>query len=145
MKAIDNGGNMNASYHGSCLCGVARFEIEEFMPQIAHCHCSMCRRSHSAAFATIAGVSRSKFRWLEGEGALKENTAENGTTRTFCSYCGSSLTFSSPRAPADVVEVAVGAVDDDVPVQPADWEVCSPARLRHAGSSSAAARGAGPD
>jgi len=109
---------MNALYHGSCLCGVVKFEIDEFTPQIAHCHCSMCRKFHGAAFATIAGVASSKFRWVEGEGALKRFTATNGTTRTFCRHCGSSLSFSSPRAPADIVEVALGAVDDPVPVQP---------------------------
>jgi len=109
---------MTKSYRGSCLCGVARFEIDEFLPQVAHCHCSMCRKFHGAAYATIAGVSRSNFRWVEGQDALKEYTAENGTTRTFCCHCGSSLTFSSPRAPEEVVEVALGTVDGDVPVKP---------------------------
>jgi hypothetical protein len=106
------------SYHGSCLCGVVKFEIDEFLPEVAHCHCSMCRKFHGAAYATIAGVSRSKFRWTAGEEALKGYTATNGTTRTFCGRCGSSLTFSSPRASGDVIEIALGTVDGDLPVQP---------------------------
>jgi hypothetical protein len=109
---------MTDLYRGSCLCGVVRFEIDEFLPQVAHCHCSMCRKFHGASYATIASVSRSKFRWVEGEDALKGYTAENGTTRTFCNYCGSSLTFSSPRASEDVVEIALGTVDGDVAVEP---------------------------
>jgi len=109
---------MTDPYRGSCLCGVVRFEIDEFLPQVAHCHCSMCRKFHGAAYATIAGVSRSKFRWVEGENALKGYTAENGTTRTFCRHCGSSLMFSSPRAPEEVIEIALGAVDGDIPVEP---------------------------
>lgn len=109
---------MTGSYRGSCLCGTTRFEIDEFHPQAAHCHCSMCRKFHGAAFATIAGVPRSSFRWVAGEDALKGYTADNGTTRTFCRYCGSSLMFSSPRAREDVVEIALGALDDDVPVEP---------------------------
>ena len=125
---------MTDLYRGSCLCGVVRFEVDEFLPQVAHCHCSMCRKFHGAAYATIAGVSRSKFCWVEGEDALKAYTAENGTTRTFCSHCGSSLTFSSRRAPEDVVEIALGTVDGDVPVEPnahifvasgANWTVLS--------------------
>ncbi len=109
---------MTHPYRGSCLCGVVRFEVDEFLPQVAHCHCSMCRKFHGAAYATIAGVSRSKFRWVEGEDGLKRYTAENGTTRTFCSHCGSSMMFSSPRAPQDVVEIALGTVDGDVPIEP---------------------------
>ena len=109
---------MTDPYRGSCLCGEVRFEIDEFLPQVAHCHCSMCRKFHGAAYATIAGVSRSKFRWVEGENALKGYTAAKGTIRTFCRHCGSSLMFSSPRAPEEVIEIALGAVDGDVPVEP---------------------------
>ncbi|MDH3379048.1 MAG: GFA family protein [Gammaproteobacteria bacterium] len=109
---------MTDPYQGSCLCGVVRFEIGEFLPEIAHCHCSMCRKFHGAAYATIAGVPRSKFRWTAGEQALKGYKAKNGTTRTFCSRCGSSLTFSSPRALESVMEIALGTLDGDVPVQP---------------------------
>ncbi|MDH3692615.1 MAG: GFA family protein [Gammaproteobacteria bacterium] len=109
---------MTESYRGSCLCGTVKFEIDEFLPQAAHCHCSMCRKFHGASYATIAGVHRSNFRWLEGADALKRYTAENATTRTFCRHCGSSLTFSSPRAPEEEVEIALGAMDGDVPVVP---------------------------
>ena len=125
---------MSVPYRGSCLCGVVRFEIGEFLPQVAHCHCSMCRKFHGAAFATIASVSRSRFRWVAGEDALKGYTAENGTTRTFCHHCGSSLMFSSSRAPAGAVEIALGTLDGDVPVKPdahifvgsgANWTVLS--------------------
>ena len=109
---------MTELYCGSCLCGVVKFEIDEFLPQAAHCHCSMCRKFHGAAFATLAGVVHSNFRWIEGEDALKGYTAENGTTRTFCRHCGSSLTFSSPRGQEQEVEIALGAMDGDVPVVP---------------------------
>ena len=128
------GDAVTESYRGSCLCGVVRFEIDEFLPSVAHCHCSMCRKFHGAAYATIAGVPRSKFRWIAGRNALKGYTAENGTTRTFCRHCGSSLMFSSPRAPVDVVEIALGTVDGDIPVEPdahiyvgsgANWTVFS--------------------
>lgn len=125
---------MTDPYRGSCLCGIVRYEIDEFLPQAAHCHCSMCRKFHGAAYATIASVLRAKFRWTDGVDALKGYTAENGTTRTFCSHCGSSLMFFSPRAPEDEVEIALGTVDDDVPVGPsahifagsaANWTVLS--------------------
>ena len=109
---------MTDPYRGRCLCGTVKFEIDEFLPQAAHCHCSMCRKFHGASYATIAGVHRSNFRWLEGADALKRYTAENATTRTFCRHCGSSLTFSSPRAPEEEVEIALGAMDGDVPVVP---------------------------
>jgi len=109
---------MTDPYRGSCLCGAVKFEIDEFLPDVAHCHCSMCRKFHGAAYATIAGVLRSSFRWLEGADALKGYTAVNGTTREFCRHCGSSLTFHSSRAPGEEIEIALGAMDGDLPVEP---------------------------
>jgi len=108
---------MTDAYSGSCLCGAVSFEIDEFLPA-AHCHCSMCRKFHGAAFASIASVPRSGFRWTKGEDALKDYAADNGTTRTFCHHCGSSLKFSSPRASQGEVEIALGAMDSDIPVKP---------------------------
>jgi len=109
---------MKDPYRGSCLCGIVKFEIDQFLPQAAHCHCSMCRKFHGASFATIASVIRSNFRWLESANALKSYTAKNGTTRTFCRQCGSSLTFSSPSASEAQIEIALGTMDGDVPVEP---------------------------
>lgn len=109
---------MTKPYRGSCLCGAVKFHIDEFLPEAAHCHCSMCRKFHGAGYVTFASVPRQSFRWTEGEDTLKGYTAENGTTRTFCRHCGSSLSFFSPRAPEDEIEIALGAMDDDVPVVP---------------------------
>ena len=78
----------------------------------------MCRKFHGAAYATIAEAARQHFRWTAGEELLKDYTADNGTTRRFCRHCGSSLTFCSPRADPDLVEIALGAFDDEVPVRP---------------------------
>lgn len=145
---------MADAYRGSCLCGAIRFEVDEFHAQAAHCHCSMCRKFHGASFATIASAPRDRFRWVAGEDALKGYTAPNGATRTFCRHCGSSLMFTSTR-PAEEVELALGAMDDDVPVKPsahifvdsaANWTVFSDdlPRYREArGSGKVADAGAG--
>jgi hypothetical protein len=109
---------MPAPYRGSCLCAAIGFEVDEFAPRTGNCHCSMCRKFHGAAYATIAEAHTSHFRWLRGEDKIKAYTAANGTTRSFCADCGSSLTFASPAADPELVEIALGCFDDDVPVKP---------------------------
>ena len=109
---------MPGPYQGSCLCAAIKFEVDEFAPQTGNCHCTMCRKFHGAAYATIAEAQRRHFRWLCGEDSLKAYTASNGTTRSFCGHCGSSLTFASPHADPDLVEIALGCFDDEVPVKP---------------------------
>ena len=121
---------MTGPYRGSCLCGAIRFEVDAFAPATGNCHCSMCRKFHGAAYATIAEAKSAHFRWLQGEDRLKGYTADNGTIRRFCSDCGSSLTFFSPAADPDLVEISLACFDDRVPVKPdahifvdsgADW------------------------
>jgi hypothetical protein len=109
---------MSGPYRGSCLCGEIRFEVDEFTPRTGHCHCSMCRKFHGAAYATLAEALSDHFRWICGEDLLKGYTAVNGTTRSFCSNCGSSLTFSSPNVDPELVEIALGCFDDEVPIRP---------------------------
>ena len=109
---------MTDTYKGSCLCGQVRFEVDAFEPLLSNCHCSMCRKFHGAAYGTLAEARQEHFRWTAGEELLKGFTADNGTTRRFCSNCGSSLTFASPLADPDLVEIALGCFDDEVPVEP---------------------------
>ena len=108
---------MPGPYRGSCLCKAIRFEVDEFEPQTGNCHCSMCRKFHGAAYATLAEARRENFRWIDGEKLINGYTADNGTTRSFCSNCGSSLTFASPNADPDLVEISLGCFDDEVPVR----------------------------
>jgi len=109
---------MPPPYRGSCLCNAVRFEADRFAPQNAHCHCSMCRKFHGAAFATLAEVADDDFRWIAGEDLLRAYTADNGTTRQFCSICGSSLTFADAGEDPGIVEISLACFDDEVPVVP---------------------------
>ena len=105
---------MSKRYQGSCLCGVVRFSVDGFSVQAAHCHCSMCRKFHGSAFSTLVEVSG--LAWLSGSDHLKDFKASNGTIRTFCLACGSSLGFRTKGAPLTQIELAIATFDEDIPV-----------------------------
>ncbi|MFZ0487315.1 MAG: GFA family protein [Arenicellales bacterium] len=109
---------MSAPYRGQCLCGAVKYEVDAFNPRIGHCHCSMCRKFHGAAFSTYGEANASDFRWVQGEAELKSYTADNGTTRRFCRHCGSSMTFAPSHKPDDIVEVALGTLDSNLDMSP---------------------------
>jgi hypothetical protein len=52
---------------GSCLCGAVKYRIDTPIREVSHCHCSMCRKAHGAAFASYASVPRAAFHLLEGQ------------------------------------------------------------------------------
>ncbi len=108
---------MNAIYHASCLCGQVTFSVGSFSTQAANCHCTMCRKFHGAAFGTLVSVSEDTLNWLSGESLLRDYTAKNGSIRTFCNDCGSSLGFRVKGQPREKMEVAIATFDDDIPVK----------------------------
>ena len=101
-------------FKGSCLCGSVQFSVSGFDKEAANCHCTMCRKFHGAAYGTLVGVR--DLHWLSGEKMLSEYVAVNGTIRTFCSGCGSSLGFRIKDAPAEKIELAISAFDEEIPV-----------------------------
>jgi hypothetical protein len=106
--------SMSDLYKGSCLCGDVTFVVNSFSEQAANCHCTMCRKFHGAAYGTLVGVAGLK--WISGKGLLKEFTAPNGTVRTFCSNCGSSLGFRVKGESLKEIELAISTFDSDIPV-----------------------------
>ncbi len=106
---------MSKILRGSCLCGAVTFAVDALEPVTAYCHCSMCRKFHGAAFATLA-ESRG-FRWLTGADRVREYVAANRTVRSFCVDCGSSLGFRGKGVPLEHMEAALGCFDDPVQIE----------------------------
>ena len=94
---------------GHCLCGTVRFAVDA-VRDLSHCHCSMCRKHHGAAFATMARVREEAFRWTAGEDRVRRYESSPGFHRSFCGACGSSL---PGRSPAGGWFVPAGLFADD--------------------------------
>ncbi|MDC0612050.1 GFA family protein [Vibrio sp.] len=103
-------------YKASCLCGKITFSVGGFSLSAPHCHCSMCRKFHGAAFGTLVEVK--SLNWISGKESLAEYQAPNGTIRTFCSHCGSSIGFRGKGISQENMEVAIALFDDNIPVKP---------------------------
>jgi hypothetical protein len=96
-------------HRGSCLCGGIRYQLSSELRATTHCHCSMCRKAHGAAFATHGGVPKSDLRLLTGADLLREYRSSPTTTRSFCSQCGSQLFWQ--KSDEDWVAVSLGTLD----------------------------------
>lgn len=103
------------SIKGSCLCGTVSYEVTAPFEFLGHCHCSVCRKSHGAAFATWGIIKAGQFRWTSGEDFVQGYESSPGTTRCFCKRCGSPLACTHSGA---VGEVVVGSVDGDPGARP---------------------------
>jgi hypothetical protein len=118
---------------GACLCGAVRFTAS--LPSLfcAHCHCSMCRRNHGAAYVTWIGVARERLALEAGADLLKRFASSEHGSRTFCSRCGTSL-FCENAAHPERVDIPLASLSGPIDRGPqlhayfddrAEWtEVC---------------------
>lgn len=116
---------MSERHEGGCQCGALRYRIEAPLRDIAHCHCSICRRSSGGILTTWVTVARADFHWLRG--APRAFASSPSCTRYFCGDCGAHLALFTTLSP-DSLDVTVATLDE--PEQaPADRHIWASNRL----------------
>ncbi|MDR6710807.1 hypothetical protein J2W83_000396 [Pseudomonas hunanensis] len=99
---------MSEVFEGGCHCGAIRYRLEGDLSNIAHCHCSICRRVSGGLVVTWLTLPRSGFRWLKGRPHLY--VAPASCSRFFCSECGAHLALSTVHSP-QTIDVTVATLD----------------------------------
>ncbi len=105
----------DTAIQGGCLCGRVRYEIAGPLFTADHCHCSMCRRQHGAAFATYANFNPGGFKWIAGADLVKIFETSTGGGYCFCRECGSTLAGTDKGT---VTSVTLGTVEGDPGTRP---------------------------
>ena len=100
---------------GSCLCNSINYAINGAIEVMGNCHCSICRKSHGAAFVTWVVINPDQFRWTAGEEFVQGYDSSPGIQRCFCKKCGTTLATSHN---GKISEVAVGTIDGDPGIRP---------------------------
>ena len=125
---------------GVCLCGTVEYEVTAPFNMMVHCHCSMCRKHHGAAFATFAAAPYDAFRWLAGEDSIDDYRSSEQGTRSFCRRCGSVTPML--MAEQGFAIVPAGNLIDDPGIRPqmhifvgskAPWYTINDTLPQHAG------------
>ncbi|MEM9768108.1 MAG: GFA family protein [Cyanobacteria bacterium P01_D01_bin.71] len=102
---------------GRCFCGAVRYEAEGRPSHETNCHCSICRRTSGAPSVAWFSVPKSSFRFILGVPARFHSTAKGA--RTFCSRCGTPLTFEHADFP-DELDITTGSLDNPNLLPPKD-------------------------
>lgn len=116
---------MNQVHSGGCQCAALRYQFEAPLRDIAHCHCSVCRRCSGGIVTTWLTVPLASFRWLAGTPA--EYASSASCTRYFCPGCGAQLALFSTLSPA-TLDVTVATLDRPE-LAPADRHIWVQSRL----------------
>jgi hypothetical protein len=101
---------------GRCLCGGVRFELTGEPVAVRFCHCASCKKLSGGGGTANARVRPTAIRVLAGDELLRSYQPEEGSSKTFCSRCGSNL-FGGGWPEAEQVSVRLTALEP-----PVDWK-----------------------
>ena len=97
------------SAQGGCGCGAIRYAVVGAPTNTMICHCRTCRRVAAAPVVAWVTFPVERFRWLSAEPASFHSSAP--VTRTFCSSCGTALTYAHRDSP-ETLDVTTCTLDN---------------------------------
>jgi len=92
------------THRGECLCGAVRFSVDVSEPEIAACHCAMCRRWAGGPLLVVTADGPPRF---DDETALGVYRSSEWGERLFCRTCGSSILWRSVDGRHQAVPVSL--------------------------------------
>ena len=78
-------------FKGSCHCGEVEFEVTGLPAWTAICHCSICRRTHSAPYAELCAYDEVRITRGESNLSMYNCGGESKEDRYVCKTCGSKV------------------------------------------------------
>ena len=110
---------------GGCHCGHLRYQFSGPLHDIAHCHCSICRRVSGGIVTTWITVPAADFAWLGGAPSRYDSSAS--CVRYFCPTCGAQVALITQLSPQSI-DVTIGTLDHPENA-PAERHIWSDSRL----------------
>ena len=100
IRRMKMGANETTTAEAACACGDVRVEIDVPAFWAWHDHSRATQIAHASANATYVGCWRSRVRVMQGESGITHfKDSSTGSTRSFCSRCGTPLFYERPRSP----------------------------------------------
>jgi hypothetical protein len=97
------------SLEGGCLCGAVRYRIDAAPLATSRCHCRSCRLATGAPSVAWAVMPANAFVYLRGQPTQHRSSPQ--IVRTFCSHCGTSLTWQHDEQPQSI-DITTATLDD---------------------------------
>jgi hypothetical protein len=102
-------GDVNLPIAGGCFCGAVRYEAVGKPVYVLYCHSESCRRATGAPVVAYLMLEKEMVRFTEGKRKVFESSP--GVHRTFCSICGTPLTWEGVWGGRTVIELHLGTLD----------------------------------
>lgn len=99
---------MSERHTGGCHCGNLRYQLAAPLRDIAHCHCSICRRTSGGIVVTWITVPMEVFTWTAGSPAAYDSSPT--CVRYFCNNCGAQVALFTRNSP-ETMDFSIATLD----------------------------------
>ncbi len=89
----------DAALHGRCFCGAVHVATATMPFQVSWCHCRDCRRQTGAPAVVWAGFASDAVSF---EGTPQRRQSSPHIIRSFCSACGTPMSYEDDRLPGEI-------------------------------------------
>lgn len=100
---------MSSAVEGGCFCGAIRYRATSPPDGSTICHCHSCRTAAGAPVVAWVTFPAQAFSLLCGRPA--EFRSSPPVVRTFCTICGTPLTYTHAARPSEI-DVTMCSLDD---------------------------------
>ena len=100
---------MPGTTEGGCFCGAIRYRVAGKPDNSMICHCQSCRRVAAAPVVPWITFPKERFAIFKGKPASFRSS--DRVRRTFCSACGTPITYEHADRPHDI-DVTTCSLDD---------------------------------
>ena len=98
---------------GRCECAAVKYQVSGELKEFCHCHCSICRKIHGAAFVSWGGVLKDELVFSSGEDNLRRYSFSDRADSISCQTCSSVLMVDYKPEP-HMLYITAGTVDGDL-------------------------------
>jgi len=95
---------------GGCHCGAVRYEATGTPLYIPYCHCETCRKTTGAPVVAFIMFGEENVLFTKGERKIYRSSPT--VKRTFCSDCGTPLSYEGDWGGNTIIEFYVSTLDD---------------------------------
>ena len=91
---------------GACLCGTVHYAVDRPLETLSHYSDPNGVSQSGVQIPVFVAAPLVAFRWLAGEEWLTNYDSEEGTRRSFCRWCGSSMPVCTRDSAAMLLPLA---------------------------------------
>jgi hypothetical protein len=104
------------SIEGGCFCGATRYRATDNPYKLAYCYCRWCCGVTGAPVVAWTMFDRGQLEFIKGN--PQKYASSPGVTRSFCSSCGTPLSWEGAWDDRPTQMVTTASLDDPEPFQP---------------------------